>query len=124
MQRRRFNISAALAIAIERQVEDIIASAKAQCAQRDRVSPQRKPRKPPAAFERLTADDARALDAAAALFMASPELGDALRPGSDSRGSQAPSLEPGSARRSFFWKRLHSLFTAGDRSPSRGARRD
>jgi len=32
MQRRPLNISAALAIAIERQVEDIIANAKAQCA--------------------------------------------------------------------------------------------
>jgi len=32
MQRRPMNISAALAIAIERQVDDIIANAKTQCA--------------------------------------------------------------------------------------------
>ena len=32
MQRRPLNISAALAIAIERQVEDLIADAKRQCA--------------------------------------------------------------------------------------------
>jgi len=34
MRRRPLNISAALALAIERQVEDIIANAKSQCALR------------------------------------------------------------------------------------------
>jgi hypothetical protein len=32
MQRRLLNISAALAVAIERQIDDIIANAKARCA--------------------------------------------------------------------------------------------
>ena len=80
MQRRPLNISAALAIAIERQVDDIIANAKTQCALQYRAAPRRglpdptmsgpPPSPRQTDFEDAEADRRRELD-------------DALRPGSD-----------------------------------------
>jgi len=55
MQRRPLNISAALAIAIERQVEDIIANAKAQCALHYRATLRRGFPDPPSRTRRRAA---------------------------------------------------------------------
>jgi hypothetical protein len=84
MQRRPLNISAALAIAIERQVEDLIANAKRQCA-----------------LQSLTDGEADRRR----------EFLDALRSGSEAPRLKYPVGEPPSGQRLDIWKRLQSLFT-------------
>jgi hypothetical protein len=105
MQRRPLNISAALAIAIERQVDDIIANAKTQCALQYRAAPRRGLPDPSISssrfalrtdFEDAEADRRRI-------------YGDALRPWSDLGGSEVPFAEPAPEPRMDLWKRLHSL---------------
>jgi hypothetical protein len=108
MQRRPLNISAALAIAVERQVDDIIANARAQCALRYRAAPHRgfpDPTRsglegfaPPPDFEDAEADRRREFD-------------DTLRLGSDLLASEAPLAESTPEPRLDFWRRLSSLLT-------------
>ena len=84
MHQRPLNISAALAIAIERQVEDLIASAKRQCA-----------------WQHLTdaeADGRR-------------EFLDALRSESEAPGLNDPAGERNSGQSLDIWNGLQSLFT-------------
>ena len=90
MQRRPLNISAVLAIAIERQVEDLIADAKRQCA-----------------LQRPTDGEADRRR----------EFLDVLRSGSEAPGLKDPVGELNSGQRLGIWKRLQSLFTTW---PSRG----
>jgi hypothetical protein len=108
MQRRPLNISAALAIAIERQVDDIIANAKTQCALEYRASPRR-------GFPGPTMSDLAA-------FALPANLGDAdadrrrehngtLRTGSRAPGSEDPVAEPTPGQLVDIWKRLRSLLT-------------
>ena len=108
MQRRPLNISAALAISIERQVEDIIANARAQCALQYRAAPRRglpdQPMAglaafgPPAGFGAPEADRRRERD-------------DEPRSGSEFPGSEDPFVGSTPEQRLDFWKRLGSLFT-------------
>jgi hypothetical protein len=80
MQRRPLNISAALALAIERQVDDILAKARAACALQ------------PCAH---SAGD-------------SWEIDNALRPSAGAATTVPLVVEPALARPMHFWKRLFS----------------
>jgi len=105
MQRRPLNISAALAIAIERQVDDIIANAKTHCALQYRAAWRRDLSDPSMSSSRF----------AAQTDLGDPEagrrrvLGDPLRPWSDFAGSEGPFAGPAPEPRPDFWTRLHSL---------------
>ena len=90
MQRRALNISAALAIAIERQVEEIIENARTHCALQ--------------CVANAEGDCGR-------------EFREVLRSGSEAPGLKDPVGEPNSVQRLDIWKRLQSLFTPW---PSRG----
>jgi hypothetical protein len=108
MQRRPLNISAALAIAIERQVDDLIANAKRQCALQTRVTPRRGFVDPTmsdlAAFALLTGLEGADADSGR-------EHGDALRPGSESLESEDLVAGPTPGQLLDIWKRLRSLLT-------------
>ena len=105
MQRRPLNISAALAIAIERQVDDIIANAKTQCALQYRAARRRDLPDSSVSGPRFAAqtdcEDPRAGRRRV--------LGNALRPWSDFARSEIPFAGPTPEQRLDFWKRLHSL---------------
>jgi hypothetical protein len=77
MHRRRLNMSAALALAIERQVEDILTQAKTACALHRRAR---------------EGEDGEAFD-------------EAPRPGVDFAAAP-PVVEPARARSMDLWKRL------------------
>jgi len=108
MQRRPLNISAALAIAIERQVDDIIANAKTQCALHYRAAPRRL--LPAASMSgprfglQTDVDDSEA--------DRRRECGDALKPWLDFAGSEVPFAEPTPEARVDLWKRRQSLLRA------------
>jgi len=108
MQRRPLNISAALAIAIERQVEDIIANAKAQCALHYRATLRR-------GFPDPTMSDLTAFALAADLEDTKVdrrrEHDAALRSGSKSLGSEDPVAQQTPGHLLDIWKRLRSLLT-------------
>ncbi len=78
MHRRRLNMSAALALAIERQVEDMIAQAKTACALHRRAR---------------EGDDGEAFD-------------EVLRPGADLPAAAPPVVAAAPARSRDLWKRL------------------
>jgi hypothetical protein len=107
MRRRPLNISAALAIAIERQVEDIIAIAKAQCALQYREAARRGLADPSMPGPRFAAQ-ANFEDPEADRPQ---ELGDAPRPWSDFPGSDDPLPEPTLVSYLNIWMRLRSLLT-------------
>ena len=105
MRRRSLNISAALAIAIERQVADIIANAKATCALQ---STARRGLPDPA----ISDDDGYALARASEDAEAERrrELDEALSPGWQAAGLEDPGAEPRPARWLDIWRRLRFLF--------------
>ncbi len=104
MQRRPLNISAALAIAIERQVDDIIANAKTHCAQQYRGAARRDFPDPTMADLAAFAPPAELEDAEADRRR---EFRDALR-----FCSEDPVGESTPGQRLHIWQRLRSLFTA------------
>ena len=107
MRRRSLNISAALAIAIERQVEDIIAKAKATCALQVDSAARRGLPDPT-----ISDDDGYALARASEDAEAERrrELDEALSPGWQAAGLEEPRAEPRPAPRLDIWRRLRFLF--------------
>jgi hypothetical protein len=105
---RELNISAALALAIERQVDDIIANAKAQCALQYCTTARR-------GFPDLTESDLAAFALPADLENAEAdrrrEHDDALRPGSESLESEDLVVERTPGQHRDIWKRLRALLT-------------
>ncbi len=122
MPRRPLNVSAALAIAIERQVEDIIANAKTECALHIVESTRSgllDPTVESAAFApqspfEVPETDGH-LDEAAALFWVSQDGQDIdppLQPQTDFK-EPAPSVgERARGGRLDFWKRLRFLWAS------------
>ncbi len=117
MPRLPLNISAALAIAIERQVEDIIAQAKAECALRigRAARPGLDGREaadfaPQAPIEALEPDIGLDLDEAAARFWFRQDIDPTPRPRSESRGSAPRFVGRVGGGGLDFWKRLRSLW--------------
>jgi hypothetical protein len=121
MKRPMTGISAALAIAIARQADDIIADAKAECARRYPAGPVPAPSGQGARSPE--SEHRRELDAAAARLWTARRLGEALRPEWDGKepGAAAES-DAASARgeRRGFLKRL--LGRLGSASRRAGAR--
>jgi hypothetical protein len=115
MRRRPLNISAALAIAIERQVEGIIANAKTQCALQGRGASRRglpdfamsdpAAGAPPARVEDIEADRRR-------------EFSETLRSWS-APGSENPVGKSTSRQRLDIWTWLRSFFTLSRSAPDR-----
>jgi hypothetical protein len=116
MQRRPLNISAALAIAIERQVEDIIAIAKAHSLQH---------RSPPGGFPTPSMSSQ---DLAPHTQFHDPETdqgwiaNDALRLRSDFLSSYDAFAEPTHLSRSNVWIHLRYLLNLDSRATDRGRR--
>jgi hypothetical protein len=105
MQRRPLNISAALALAIERQVEHIIANAKAQCALQYRAARRGDVPDPSMSGPRFAAQTDFE-DPEADRWR---EFSEALRPWSDFASSEVPFAGPAPEQRLDLWKRVHSL---------------